>query len=184
MRAAMRGSSRLHYLSARSAVLAALVLSVVGCAAVEPPGPNRNTYCAQLFDQLDGYDWLPTPTVGFNFRQMQLARIRQANCITFTRDLASLGALTGQPTARPTTSGAAFRRARAVQAGIVTNADDASLGMAYFADQGFRSRSVGYAGLGTRIYVEANTLSDIERIVDLAQSAGFVGPYPSRYVLF
>ncbi len=166
----------------RIAVLTAGLLSLVGCAEVQTPGPSRDAWCAQLFDQLDGYDWLPTP--GFDFRQMQLARIRQAHCLTFTRDLAGMEAATGRVPAPPVSGSAAFQRARAVQAGVVTNAEDNSRGMAFFAANGFRSRSVGYPGLGIRLYVEARSPDDIERIVELARSAGFVGPYPSRYVLF
>ena len=158
-------------------------LAFSGCAVHEAL-PSNDAYCAELFDQLDGFDWLPTPTIGFNFRQMQLARIRQANCITFTRDLAGLDTLPDEPPAPQTSSAVAFQRAQAVQAGVVTNADDANRAMAFFAAYGFRSRTIGYPGLGTRIYVQARTLGDIDRIVALAQQAGFVGPYPSRYVLF
>jgi hypothetical protein len=158
----------------------------MGCGTVEPPSlsPDRNAVCAQLFDELDGYDWLPTPVVGFNFRQMQLARIRQANCTTFTRDLAGMEAVAVTPPEGTAPGNADFRRGRAVQAGIVTNAEDSSRAIAFFAREGFRARSVGYPGLGTRIYVEVRSMSDIERSVSLARSAGFVGPYPSRFVFY
>ena len=151
---------------------------------MDQPPPSENAYCAQLFDQLDSYEFLPQPVFGFNFRQMQLSRIRQARCLTFTRDLAGMEALDESLAPREAASGPAFPRAVAVQAGVVTNPDDAGRATAFFAGQAYRSRSVGSAGLGTRIYVEARTVGDIERIVAVAQQAGFVGPYPSRYVLF
>ena len=63
---------------------------IVGCAAASPP-PADNRYCAQLFDQLDAYDFLPLPVgPAFDFRQMQIARIQQARCLTFTRNLVGL----------------------------------------------------------------------------------------------
>ena len=121
-------------------------------------------------DRLDGFDWLPTPTIEFQLAgQMQLARIRQANCITFTRDLAGLDTLPDEPSAPQTSSAVAFQRAQAVQAGVVTNADDANRAMAFFAAYGFRSRTIGYPGLGTRIYVRK-----------LARSATSTGSWPSR----
>jgi hypothetical protein len=79
-------------------------------------------------------------------------------------------------------TGFQFARSRAVQAGVVTNAEDVSRRTT--CNYGLRSRAVGYAGLGTRLYVEAHTTSDVGRIVLLAQQAGFVGPYLSRYVRF
>jgi hypothetical protein len=54
----------------------------------------------------------------------------------------------------------------------------------FFAANGFRTRTVGYAGLGTRVYVEARSPSEAQAIVVLARQAGFVGPYLSRYALF
>ena len=64
----------------------ALLALIGGCAAANPP-PADNRYCAQLFDQLNSYDFLPVPVgPGFDFRQMQIARIQQARCLTFTRE--------------------------------------------------------------------------------------------------
>ena len=71
-----------------------------------------------------------------------------------------------------------------MQVGVVTNDEDAGRAIAFFNRLGYRARSVGSPGLGTRVYVEARTLGEIETIVGLAQEAGFIGPYPSRYVTF
>lgn len=173
------------YASSKTSLRAAFALILLlGCVAAPSSSSNCNGYCAQHFDQLDGFDRLPALTAGFDFRQMQIARIRQGNCITFTRDLAGMETLSDQALGGQSSTVTLFARSRAVQAGVVTKADDVSRGMTFFANHGFRSRAVGYAGLGTRLYVEAHAASDIQRIVVLAQQAGFVGPYLSRYVLF
>jgi hypothetical protein len=169
--------------AAARGMLVVLIAAIGGCAASEPPARDRNLYCAQLFDQLDGYDWLPVPTVGFDFRHMQLARIRQARCVTFTRELEAM-ATVPEAAPRPADPAAPFPRPRAVQAGIVTNAADAERARTFFAANGFRTRTVGYAGLGTRVYVEARSPSEAQATVVLARQAGFVGPYLSRYALF
>ena len=54
----------------------------------------------------------------------------------------------------------------------------------FFQRLGYRARSVGWQELGTRIYIEARTVPQIDDIVSVAQRAGFVGPYPSRWVIF
>jgi hypothetical protein len=71
-----------------------------------------------------------------------------------------------------------LNRPVAVQVGVVTNDDDVGRAIAFFSRLGYRARSVGAPRLGARVYVEARTLGDIERIVGLAQKAGFVGPTP------
>ena len=163
-------------------VMLSTLAALAGCT-VDQPSRGDNAYCAQLFDQLDRIEFLPQPAMGFDFRQMQLSRIRQARCLTFTRNLAGVEALP-ESSAQIATSGPAFARPVAIQAGVVTNSEDVSRAVSFFAEQGYRARSVGSPGLGTRVYVEARTIGDTERIVALAQQAGFVGPYPSRYVLF
>lgn len=157
---------------------------LLGCAAASPP-PGNDQYCAQLFDQLDSYDFLPVPVgPAFDFRQMQIARIQQARCLTFTRNLVDLEGKAGQAADREAPSGPVLSRAAAVQVGVVTNYQDVVRAIAYFNRLGYRARSVGSPGLGARVYVEARTLGEIQTIVGVAQEAGFIGPYPSRYVIF
>lgn len=161
--------------------LAALLAALSGCAA-ERPAAGNNAECAGLLDQFDTYEFLPY-TGGFNFRQMQLAAIRQNRCITLTRYLAGLEAAQASLEPAPTT-GPVLEPRRAVHAGVVTNPDDAGRAIAFFTAQGYRARAVGESQLGTRVYVEARTLADVDRIISSAQAAGFVGPYLSRYVVY
>ncbi len=169
----------------RQIVAAGIVAAGLGlgaCATMPPP--SDNTYCAQLFDQYDGFLFLPMPSApGYDFRQQQLSRIRQAQCLTLTRKLAPMDTIDASASLR-SPPGQALRYAVAVQAGVVTNPADEARSLAFFQEHGFRARSVGAPGLGTRIYVEARTTGDIQDIVALAQRAGFVGPYPSRFVTF
>ena len=67
---------------------------------------------------------------------------------------------------------------------IVTNMADEARSLAFFQALGYRARTVGAPDLGTRVYVEARSLGDIQNIVSIATNAGFIGPYPSRYVTF
>jgi hypothetical protein len=122
---------------------------------------------------LDAYDFMPLPVgPAFDFRQMQLARIRQARCLTFTRNLVGLDTVGGIVAPREAPSGPALIRPVALQVGVVTNDNDAERAMAFFNHLGYRTRSVGSPGLGTRVYVEARTLGNIETIIGLAQQVG------------
>jgi hypothetical protein len=67
---------------------------------------------------------------------------------------------------------------------VVTNPQDEVRALAFFQGLGYRARSVGWPELGTRVYVEALTVAQIDDIVAMAQRAGFVGPYASRWVAF
>jgi len=162
--------------------VAAPLLAAAACATNPPP--SDNAYCAQLFDQYDGFLFLPTPSPpGYDFIQMQLSRIRQAQCLTLTRNLAPMDAAAASAAPR-VSNGPLLRWRPAVQAGVVTNPGDEARALAYFQHLGYRARSLGAPRLGTRIYVEPLTAGDIQNIITAAQRAGFVGPYPSRFVTF
>jgi hypothetical protein len=162
----------------------ALALGLVACAPATRPPPGDAGYCATLFDQLDAIEFGPRPgMVGFDFRQQQIARIQQAKCLTFTRDLEGLEGL-GARLAPHTPPGGPALRPVAVQAGVVTNMEDAGRTRAFFEGLGYRVRTRGSPRLGTRVYVEARTAGQVEDIVAIAREAGFVGPYPSRFVTF
>jgi len=158
--------------------------TLLGCAAAAP-SPADDRYCAQLFDQLDAYDFVPLPGgPSFDFRQMQIARIHQARCLTFTRNLIGLDAIDAGAAGREASSGPVLSRSAAVQAGVFTTDDDARRSVAFFNRHGYRARTIGSPGLGTRVYVEAQFLGEVETIIGLAREVGFVGPYPSRYTVF
>jgi hypothetical protein len=166
-----------------ASALMATALATAGCAGMQPP-PGDNAYCAQLFDQYDGIEFLPLPSPpAFNFRQQQLSRIRQAQCLTLSRNLAAMDVSAAAAVPRAA-AGPALNYPVAVQAGIVTNMADEARSLAFFQALGYRARTVGAPDLGTRVYVEARSLGDIQNIVSIATNAGFIGPYPSRYVTF
>jgi hypothetical protein len=163
--------------------LVAVLLALPACAGQPPPG--NDAYCASLFNQLDAFEFVPEPGgVGFDFRQMQLARIRQARCVTFSNDLAGLEAAAQALAPHALPGGPAFPTPVAVQAGVVTNGQDAARSLAFFAGLGYRARTVGWPELGTRVYVEARTPDQIADVIAIAERAGFIGPYPSRWVRF
>jgi hypothetical protein len=160
-----------------------LSLLLLGCAAQPPQGDQG--YCAQLFDQLDVIErtaFVPSPLGAPDLRQMQLARIRQAGCLTFSRDLAGLDAAAAAAPGRAAVPAAGW--SGAVQAGVVTNMADDARALAFFEGIGYRARSVGWPGLGRRILVEARTPAEAQEIIAVARQGGFVGPYLTRYVTF
>lgn len=166
----------------------AAALAAIGLAACAPATPiprGDNAVCAGLFDQLEQMEHTPfSGGPGYDFLSAQLARIRQADCITFTNDLSGMEA-TGTallPHVPPT--GPQLQPSVAVQAGVVTNPTDAGRAIAFFEALGYRARAQGAPRLGTRIYVQARTPAQIEDIVALAGKAGLIGAYPSRYVRF
>ena len=80
--------------------------------------------------------------------------------------------------------GPTLGRPVAVQAGVVTSDADAGRARAFFEGLGYRARTQGSPRLGTRVFVEARTAGQVEDIVAIAGQAGFVGAFPSRYVVF
>ena len=99
----------------RRGVVAAM-LAVPACAGQPPPADDA--YCAMLFDQFDAFVFTPQPWgLTFDFRQMQLARIRQARCITFTADLAGMDAAAKSLAGHRPPAGMALQAPVAVAAG-------------------------------------------------------------------
>lgn len=171
--------------STRAGALALALLAVAGCAGTARPPAADNATCARLLDQFDAYEALPAP--GFDFRQMQLAKIRQYGCLTFHRQIATLEAIAATvPAASPAAVAQGPRLAApvAIHAGVVTSDADAARAVDFFEGLGYRARSVGTPRLGARVYVEARTAADVDRILTAARDAGFVGPYVSRFVRF
>lgn len=169
----------------RAAPAAAVLLALAACSAAVVPAPQAdNATCAGLFDQLDAIEEQPGLSVGFDFRAQQIARIQQAKCLTFSRQIAGLEALATDLAPHVPPPGPTLVPSVAVQAGIVTSDADAGRARAFFEALGYRARSQGAPRLGTRVYVEARTVGQIEDIVATAARAGFVGPYPSRFVRF
>src|SRR4051812_39882556 len=114
----------------------ALVVGLAACA--NQPPPSNDPYCATLFNQLDSFELAPAPlALGFDFRQMQLARIRQARCITFTSQLAGMEAVAGRLTPHAVPAGPVYRAPVAVQAGVVTNPNDEGRALAFFSQLGY-----------------------------------------------
>lgn len=167
--------------------LAALLVAVGlgACAPAAPVPRGDNAVCAALFDQLEGMEHTPfSGGPGYDFLSAQLARIRQADCITFTSDLTGMETAGASLLPHVPPAGPLLRPSVAVQVGVVTNPTDAGRTIAFFEALGYRTRAQGAPRLGTRVYVEARTPAQVEDIVTLAAKAGLIGAYPSRYVRF
>ena len=81
--------------------------------------------------------------------EAQAQRVRNAGCITLTRDLAGMEAVGGPPVA----DSAPAIPPISLHAGVVTNMQDDARARAFFAAHGVPARSVGSAPLGRRIYL-------------------------------
>ena len=170
----------------RPALAGLLALALVACAPVAAPPPGDDAWCASRFEQLDAIDFGPRPalTGGFDFRQSLIAQVHQGRCLTFGDDIAGLEALGARLAPRSAPGGPALRRPVAVQAGVVTSDADAGRARAFFEGLGYRARTQGSPRLGTRVFVEARTVGQVDDIVGVAGQAGFVGAFPSAWVRF
>ena len=167
------------------ALAAALLALAGGCVPVAAP-PADGARCAALFGQLDAIDFGPRPamTGGFDFRQSLVAAVQQNHSLTLTRNLEGLEAVGAGLAPHAPPGGTTLGRAVAVQAGVVTNEDDAGRARAFFEGLGYRARTQGSPRLGTRVFVEARTAGQVEDILAIAGQAGFVGAIASRYEVF
>ena len=167
-------------------VLAAALL-LAACVQGGPAGPSRasgNT-CIGLFQQFDILEQMyPSNQRRYENRvapppvETQAQLVRNAGCITQTRDIAGMEAVGGPAV---TDSGPAIRPV-ALHAGVVTNMQDDARARAFFEAHGVAARSVGSAPLGRRIYVGPfATQGALDQARDLALRAGFVAPYPARF---
>ena len=110
--------------------------------------------------------------------EAQAQRVRQAGCITMTRDLAGMETTEPAPATPP---GAAIAPI-SLHAGVVTNMADDARARAFFESHGIPARSVGSAPLGRRVYLGPfATQGALDAARDLALRAGFVAPYPARF---
>jgi hypothetical protein len=164
---------------------AALLLAA--CAQGGPAAPERasgNT-CVGLFQQFDILEQMyPSNQRRYENRvapppvETQAQLVRNAGCITQTRDIAGMEAVGGPAIAD---SGPAIRPV-SLHAGVVTNMQDDARARAFFEAHGVPGRSVGSAPLGRRIYAGPfATQGALDQARDLALRAGFVAPYPARF---
>jgi hypothetical protein len=163
-----------------SALLVAAALAGGGAAAAprQADGPT----CVAMFKQFDVLQKLyPNNRARYQNRAAQppvLAQaqlLRNAGCITLTRELAPMAGLTPRPIGG---GGPAIRPTR-VHAGVVTSMQDDAAVRAFFEANGVPARSIGSAPLGRRIYVGPfATQGALDQARDLAVRMGFASPYP------
>lgn len=171
----MRAPIRLFLAGGLAGLLAA-------CAAPgDAPTGASGSQCVELFRQYDVMarsvrrpDNVTVPLA----LQGQQGRLRQAGCITMTRDLAGMEAV---PVV-PVSDGGAAIVPVSLHAGIVTSDADDARARAFFAARGVQARSVGEAGLGRRIYLGPfTTAGALEGAAGAARAAGFAHPYEVRF---
>jgi hypothetical protein len=167
-------------------ILAAL--AIAGCAPgqIAGPGPQASgNDCAALFRQFDILEAMyPSNQRRYQNRvapppvEAQAQLVRNAGCITLTRDLDGMEAAGGAPV---TPSGPAIAPI-SLHAGVVTNMEDDARARAFFASQGVPARSIGSAPLGRRIYLGPfATQGALDAARDLALRAGFASPYAAQF---
>jgi hypothetical protein len=171
--------------------LLAVALAAVGCTALpqeEPPD------CVALFEQYDRIErYGPQPNLNMRFDPVMLpARLerqthalQRAGCVTRPQDLDGMEALAGQLAGFRIESGGAEIRAVPVHVGVVQGFVDERRATVFFRGLGSRSRGIGAAGLGRRIYIGPFTSeAALEQAIAVAREAGFVAPYAATQTKF
>ena len=171
----------------RLSLFLAAALALGACAEGPGPGPSRasGNQCVALFQRYDVLRAMyPDNQRRYENRvapplvEQQAQVIRQAGCITLTRDLAGMDAI---PPSTISASGPAIAPI-SLHAGVVTNMEDDARARAFFEAHGVPARSRGSAPLGRRIYAGPfATQGALDQARDLALRAGFIAPYPARF---
>jgi hypothetical protein len=170
----------------RLPLVLAAALGLAACVQGGTTGPSRasGNACAALYQEFDVLQRMyPNNQRRYGNRvarplvEAQAQRIRQAGCITLTRELAGMEATEGSVA----DSGAAIVPV-SLHAGVVTNMEDDGRARSFFGSRGVPARSVGSAPLGRRIYLGPfATQGALDAARDLALRAGFVAPYPVQF---
>lgn len=174
-------------------LLAALVAALAaGCTFAGTPPVSRDVAaCVELFQEYDRAVWMyPNATYeGGNVPGAPFLRpiemIRRGDCITRPEDIDGLPELAARLAPyRIVDSGPAIRPT-AVQVGVVEGFRDERHATEFFRGLGYRSRGLGAAGLGRRLYIGPFTSQGaLDQAIGLASEAGFVAPYAARYTRF
>lgn len=177
----------------RAAILRLAALAALAACGVVPEQSRDPSRCVRLFAQFDSYESLARPDrdrrgglVGIDHHVDVLTNaLRQNGCLTMSRDLADLDALTAERAGfRPLDSGTAIRPV-AVHVGVVTSMEDDARVRAFFEALGYRATSIGSSRLGRRVYVgPVASEGALAELVEIARAAGFVAPYPARFFRF
>jgi hypothetical protein len=176
----------------RTPLLALAAAGLIAACAPVPRQPDP-AYCASIFQR---YDLIERRSSGFSYNsatgessltpglEFQISRLRQNGCITFSRDLADLGALRAELAAegfRPSDGGAAIAPVP-VHVGVITSIADEARVTQFFRSLGYDTRGVGAERLGRRIYIgPVRSQGALAQAIAVARRAGFVSPYPARY---
>jgi hypothetical protein len=163
-------------------VAAALAISAGAAAIPAAAQPQADgATCVAMFRQFDILqEMYPNNRARYSNRAAQppvltqAQLLRNAGCVTMTRELAPMAGLTPHPFGD---SGAAIRPSR-MHAGVVTSMQDDAEVRAFFEANGVPAASIGSAPLGRRIYVGPfATQGALDHARDLAVRMGFASPY-------
>ena len=169
---------------------------MAGCAGFGQISPTRDPQvCLRLFNQYDRDAWsYPHYSVGINDdrrslpppaveRDIQL--LRNAGCLTRSADLDGMTALASRLTPHVVTDSGPAIRPVAVHLGVVNSMGDEARTTQFFRGLGYRSRGVGAANLGRRLYIgPIASQGALDEALAIAREAGFISPYPSKYTRF
>jgi hypothetical protein len=159
------------------------MLLLAGCAVGPVPDPTGPERCVALFQTYDRIKATMSTPSGRADRmvippvlQRPVQDLQEAGCLTLSDEL-DFGVV-----APPVGDGGAAIEPTGVHAGIVTNMGDEAAALAFFEAEGIRSRSIGAAGLGRRIYLGPfGTQGALDAATALARAVGFAAPYPADF---
>jgi hypothetical protein len=175
----------------RILTLVLVLAALAGAAAAQPRDP---ALCAALFRDYDQKAWLyPNQPFRDDDRARLIAPalerptrlLRNHGCLTLSSDLDGMPALAARLAPYRIERGGAAIRPVPVHLGVVTSIIDEARATAFFRGLGYRSRGIGAAGLGRRLYIGPFTSQGaVDQALATAREAGFISPFVPYHTKF
>ena len=106
-------------------------------------------------------------------------------CLTSSYDLDGLDALAARLAPYRIVDTGPVIPATPDHLGVVTSIFDEARVTQFFRGLGYRSRGIGAAGLGRRLYIGPfTTQGGLDQALQVAREAGFIAPFAARYTKF
>jgi hypothetical protein len=170
-----------------------IIATGLGAACVAQSGTRDPALCLSLFETYDRIAWaFPSPPPIRDNQpiiQPNLERptrlLRNNGCLTLSSDIDGMPALAQRLAPYTIENSGPDIRPTAVHLGVVLSIYDEGRATAFFRGLGYRSRGVGAAGLGRRLYIGPfSTQGALDQALATARAAGFISPYPAARTRF
>jgi hypothetical protein len=114
-----------------------------------------------------------------------IQQLRNNGCLTLSRDLDGMPQLAARLSPYTITDSGPAIPQTVVHLGVVLSIYDEGRVTQFFRGLGYRSRGVGAAALGRRLYIGPFTSQGaLDQALETARAAGFISPIPTRRTRF